>query len=1350
MSWWNRSSRRDSRLFRDARRAGGPTRGRRLLLEDLEGRTLLSTYTVSEFFSAGVPVVRERIDNVTTEFVNPGPTFVVNTQGGSNTVNILDTSAGIAVTVNGLGADTVNIGNAGSVQGILAPVNVQNPPNATTLNVDDSADTTARTATLNTFVSGGSNWGSITGLASAAINYKYADTGIVNVTTGSAADTVNVLATGVSTNLGTVNGHDTVNIGNAGHVDGLFGTLSIQNAHSTDTINVDDEFDGTARTATLSTFVSGGANWGSITGLAPAAIDYKYAGTGGVNVTTGGLATINVLATGVGTSLSSGFGSDTVNVGNAGSVQDILGALTIQNPEDFTAININDTADTTARTVTLKTITSGGSNWGSVTGLAPAAINYKYDDTLSISITTGTGNDTVNVLATGNNVLPGGLTTTLSTGGGRDTINVGNGGSVQGIVGTLSIQNPPNVDTVNINDSADTAARSVIFRTFVSGGFTWDAIDGLAPATIDYRDADTIAANVTTGTGNDTVNVRAIGVATTLSNGGGNDTVNVGNGGSLQGLLAPVTIQSPHGTDIVSISDTLDATARTVTLSTFSSGGANWGAITGLAPAAIDYKYAGTAAVNITTGTGNDTINVQATGVGTSLSSAGGHETVNVGNGGSVQGIQGALTVQNPPDFDTINVDDSADTAGRNVTLSTFISGGANWGTITGLAPAAINYKDADASTVNVTTGSGNDTVSVRATGTNTNLGSSGGRDTVNVGNAGTLQGILAALFIQNPHGSDTINVDDSTDPQSEGLALSTTSLNGANWGEIFGLSIGIIDYMYAGTSGVNITLGLANDLVNVFDTGVPTSLSSNLGGDTINIGDNGSVQSILGALTIQNPPSFDTINIDDSQDGVGRNATLSTFVSGGANWGSITGLAPAAINYKYADTSGVTVTTGFADDTVNVRGTGVPTTVSSLSGNDTVNVGNAGSVQGILGMLTIQNPGGFTATHVDDSADTTARGVTLNTFVSGGANWGTITGLAPAAINYKYADTSSVSVTTGSAADTVNVLATGRTTTLSTGGGHDTVNVGNAGSVQGILANLIIQNPHSTDAINVDDSADTVGRGVGLSNNGPDLGAINQLAPALIEYSDSGTSGVSITTGSGSDTVNVFQTGVATNLSSSGGADTVSVGNFGSVQGILGALTIQNPPGADALIVDDSIDTAARNVTLSTFVTGGSNWGTITGLAPAAINYKYADTGGVNITTGTASDTINVLATGVGTSLSSAGGRDTVNVGNAGSLQGIIGALFIQNPPSFTTININDSADTAARTARLDTVVLGGANWGSISGLAPASIDFKYADTSSPVNISTAVGRVSWVVSTSALATNTGVVVKANGAQIN
>ena len=101
----------------------------------------------------------------------------------------------------------------------------------------------------------------------------------------------------------------------------------------------------------------------------------------------------------------------------------------------------------------------------------------------------------------------------------------------------------------------------------------------------------------------------------------------------------------------------------------------------------------------------------------------------------------------------------------------------------------------------------------------------------------------------------------------------------------------------------------------------------------------------------------------------------------------------------------------------------------------------------------------------------------------------------------------------------------------------------------------------------------------------------------------------------------------------------------------------------------------------------------------------------------------------------------------DAGSVQGILGSLLIRNPPSFTTLNINDSADTVARTATLSTLTAG---FGSITGLATGTISFAYADTSSPVNIRTAVGRVSWTVLANARASLTGVLVMNNGRAIN
>jgi hypothetical protein len=156
---------------------------------------------------------------------------------------------------------------------------------------------------------------------------------------------------------------------------------------------------------------------------------------------------------------------------------------------------------------------------------------------------------------------------------------------------------------------------------------------------------------------------------------------------------------------------------------------------------------------------------------------------------------------------------------------------------------------------------------------------------------------------------------------------------------------------------------------------------------------------------------------------------------------------------------------------------------------------------------------------------------------------------------------------------------------------------------------------------------------------------------------------------------------------------------------------------GFNRITVDDSTDTRARTVTLSTSTTandsevGGELFGGISGLAPADINYEYADTRNITIDTGDGGDTINVLATGATTNLvgtSSTLTDTTVNVGDAGDLQNIQGTLNIENPVWLNQITVDDSADTGARTVTLDTTTSATDSqgntdvYGRISGLAP------------------------------------------------
>jgi hypothetical protein len=243
------------------------------------------------------------------------------------------------------------------------------------------------------------------------------------------------------------------------------------------------------------------------------------------------------------------------------------------------------------------------------------------------------------------------------------------------------------------------------------------------------------------------------------------------------------------------------------------------------------------------------------------------------------------------------------------------------------------------------------------------------------------------------------------------------------------------------------------------------------------------------------------------------------------------------------------------------------------------------------------------------------------------------------------------------------------------------------------------------------------------------------------------------VSTGYAGNNVNVLSTGVMTSIGNGCGRNYVSVGSAGSVQGILGTLILE---GAKTLTVDDSADETAQAVTLGTWISGGNNFGSITGLSWGAIEYSedYHDavsTSILNLTTGRGGDTVNVLATYAATNLSSSGGADTVNVG-AGSVKDIVGALSIENPLSLTTININDSADPTSRTASLNTIVpfLDPVPWGSITRLAPAAISFEYSDVRTAISISNSPGTVAWNVNSDARGWVVGVIVYDNGKQIN
>jgi Ca2+-binding RTX toxin-like protein len=262
-------------------------------------------------------------------------------------------------------------------------------------------------------------------------------------------------------------------------------------------------------------------------------------------------------------------------------------------------------------------------------------------------------------------------------------------------------------------------------------------------------------------------------------------------------------------------------------------------------------------------------------------------------------------------------------------------------------------------------------------------------------------------------------------------------------------------------------------DTVNLQSNTKPVSITGG-GLDTVNIGDNGTLQEITAAVTITNPSSFTALNLNgsaDSFDGDSGGKVLSGTLSA-----SSISFSPGAINYTASQLSALTISTSYVM-TVNGTGTlhGGTSTILNTGGNDdpaqTVTVlgttgpltingsddeGNevfigAGSIQGIHGAVLVNNdPLTGTSLFFDDSADLTGRTGSIAGSAPAQVFAVTESGLSPAPVSFAncVAD-SSLEFTAGQGNDNITISngsASDEGETINGGGGNDTIIASNYG----------------------------------------------------------------------------------------------------------------------------------------------------------------------------------------------------------------------------------------------------------------------------------------------------------------
>ena len=275
-----------------------------------------------------------------------------------------------------------------------------------------------------------------------------------------------------------------------------------------------------------------------------------------------------MLGTGGVTNISATGGINVVTVGNNHIADGVTGTVNVTGTGSDT-LTIDDSGNTNAKMVNITN--------AAVTGVSPAAINYTGLSSLTVLL--GSGHDNATIASTNAST-----TTLLNTGGGNDsvrinstsgptTVNTGTGtntvsigtsptSTVNGIQGALVIMGSGR-DSLNLDDSGSSTSKSgTLTSTTITGlgmgpsGVTFSGISLLSITLGSLGNTFTVSSTpvavviLSTGSGNDLVNVltTSAGSQTIVNTGGGTNTVNVGN--ALSSLGGQVSVAGGGTTDL--------------------------------------------------------------------------------------------------------------------------------------------------------------------------------------------------------------------------------------------------------------------------------------------------------------------------------------------------------------------------------------------------------------------------------------------------------------------------------------------------------------------------------------------------------------------------------------------------------------------------------------------------------------------------------------------------------------------------------------------------------------------------------------------------------------------------------
>jgi hypothetical protein len=459
----------------------------------------------------------------------------------------------------------------------------------------------------------------------------------------------------------------------------------------------------------------------------------------------------------------------------------------------------------------------------------------------------------------------------------------------------------------------------------------------------------------------------------TVDGGGGLDFVTIGENGRLEGIRSEVDVRNPPsgGYTYLAVYDFTDTVGHNVTLSDSAirfDGGipaiyytqsdrrsltlvGSRGASTYTVFDTPVSGYPGGVLTNLIPD-GFATVNVLATRGELAVSDNATNTVlnVNVGNGGSVQAIRGAVSVNADHSYITLNIDDhldQGDASGLRVPIiDTYTpAGDTEYTRVRDLAPAPISTRSADTERLTVRTGIGEVGPQVRSIGPLLNgsgvLTLEGNSDLtyVTVGDInGSVQGVRGTLRITNPRARTYLKVVDSSDTMHPRVNLNQIIIGDGLYGQIRGLAPAAIQYKYGDILFLGVTTGTGGADVVVSSTDPPTSLQGN--GPNTNIYLDASGQHLQGPLSISSNVSGSiAVDISDVGDPNSQTVTLDTSMPDTEHV-RVWGLTQVPIDIVSNSLRALEIEGGSGGSTFVVQTTssyGFPTQIDTGNGNNTV-----------------------------------------------------------------------------------------------------------------------------------------------------------------------------------------------------------------------------------------------------------------------------------------------------------------------------------------------------------------------------------------------------------------------------